>query len=536
MKFNQSLSPYRSQSDYLPHLDGLRAIALTGVLLFHFRPRDYVGGYVGVDSFLCLSGFLITRNIFRQLSDHSFSFSSFYTSRFFRLYPASVVTILFTLMMAFLTIPPDTFSSVAKSSISGMFFFSNVYFNLQANYFDPGKFSKPLLHFWSLSLEEQFYFVWAPLIVLVNQTTSRSAVFIVILVVLFVVSFTAGLLLDASHSSLVFFQLPFRIWQFSAGALIAVVANIINKNSITAEVNLPYHRRQMKQLTEYGHEEQIPDTKVVIHDPSSTLSLDTEKSHSSGSNRTENENVLQSNTPPPEDETYISPPSTTENLVRFIKLLSAETACIIAFAGLLYSFKYLPPDAPMHKLLQPTLCTCIMISMKQTFFSRYILSFPLLSAVGRLTYSAYLVHWPLYVFMVRTCGGLRIPRPPTVAMTVGTFVIAVILRRFVEDPVRRGKHRVSLAILSFITLSFAIIIILTDGLPFRVAAPSTEITLRTHRLLFKETCIKVPKSDSRFKDLDKLSNPCVVGDISGEYGQIFFHWRFFHHASCSWVC
>lgn len=159
---NNHPSPHsHSHPDYLPHLDGLRALALTGAFssIFAFLSSKVVSQVV--DVFLSLSGFLITPNILRQLSENRFTLISFYKRRFFRLYPASVVTVLFTLCLGFLSFPPGLFYTVGESAIPALLFYANVVFNFQAGYVDSTAVTIPILHFCSLSLEEQYYFVWA---------------------------------------------------------------------------------------------------------------------------------------------------------------------------------------------------------------------------------------------------------------------------------------------------------------------------------------------------------------------------------------
>lgn len=142
---------------YLAHLDGLRALALIGVLAFHFDTPHLHGGYLGVDVFLVLSGYLITRNIVFALGADTFSLRAFYISRIWRLLPAALATILATLSLAFLIFPPQYSSDVCKSALAAAFSVSNVWFYLKVGYFDTDNIAKPLLHTWSLSLEGFFY-------------------------------------------------------------------------------------------------------------------------------------------------------------------------------------------------------------------------------------------------------------------------------------------------------------------------------------------------------------------------------------------
>jgi len=217
------LSP-KPHASYLPHLDGLRAVALIGVLLFHFEVPGAEGGFAGVDCFLVLSGFLITRNILRAKSENKFSFKDFYRRRFWRLYPASLATCLLALCLAFLLSPSDLALTTAKSALASILFCSNIYFFNLSDYFDNSAVVKPLLHMWSLSLEEQFYLFW-PFILVTTASGAFSRRLILPLFVAFasVASLTVSMMLQKDHSSFVFFMLPCRIYEFGTGAFCAIL-------------------------------------------------------------------------------------------------------------------------------------------------------------------------------------------------------------------------------------------------------------------------------------------------------------------------
>lgn len=207
---------------YLPHLDGLRFVALLGVLLFHFGVPHSTGGFIGVDVFLALSGFLISRNILHALP--AFSLRTFYVRRFYRLYPASLATVAATLTAAFLAFPPDLARSALKSAAASLLLASNLHFFAESGYFDEDAALKPLLHTWSLSLEEQFYFFWPFLLtLLVSATAARPALRAPLLLLVAAASFAPAVLLHPRHASLTFFLLPFRAYEFAVGALFAVL-------------------------------------------------------------------------------------------------------------------------------------------------------------------------------------------------------------------------------------------------------------------------------------------------------------------------
>ena len=209
-----------SKFSYREDIDGLRAIAVLAVLGFHVMPWKIPGGYVGVDVFFVISGFLITSILWRDLESQRFSFSNFYAKRVKRLFPALLVVLLFSAAVVFTIGLPDEVRTFGLSAIFSVFYFSNHYFLSQNDYFAEGLEHNPLLHTWSLSVEEQFYIVFPILLVLLFRKHKQRTVLIL--------SLLAGLSLILSevmlfwNKSASFFVMPSRFWQFMAGALIAL--------------------------------------------------------------------------------------------------------------------------------------------------------------------------------------------------------------------------------------------------------------------------------------------------------------------------
>lgn len=142
---------------YRPELDGLRAIAVLAVILFHSGVSGFSGGYVGVDIFfVLLSGYLITHILYQSLRTGHFSLLDFYERRARRLLPALLSVIAFTLIASWLLLPSSYLIETAQSAIATLAFSSNFFFWQQSGYFDTANELKPLLHTWSLAVEEQF--------------------------------------------------------------------------------------------------------------------------------------------------------------------------------------------------------------------------------------------------------------------------------------------------------------------------------------------------------------------------------------------
>lgn len=162
------------KTSYVPHLDGIRAIALLGVLAFHFKVQGFSGGFLGVDCFLVLSGYLMTRNLTTAIASDSLFIKSFYITRFWRLFPSSLTTILCSTILAGIMFSPSDTLRVAHSAIPALLCVSNFYFYFTVGYFDTSNALKPLLHMWSLSLEEQFYLIWPAILPFLRTFVARD--------------------------------------------------------------------------------------------------------------------------------------------------------------------------------------------------------------------------------------------------------------------------------------------------------------------------------------------------------------------------
>lgn len=208
-----------ANSGFLAGIEGLRALAVLAVLLFHLDLSGFTGGYLGVDLFFVISGFIITRNILLEQGRGTFTLKDFYLRRFRRLFPALAVTVLVTLLAALPLLPPRELALLGESAIFALFSLANINFWLEAGYFDAAAHTKPLLHTWSLSVEEQFYLFWPALLVFLAATRRAPVAALLLL----------GSLLGAyfwrvEQADAVFYLLPFRVHQLMVGALVAMLA------------------------------------------------------------------------------------------------------------------------------------------------------------------------------------------------------------------------------------------------------------------------------------------------------------------------
>ena len=158
-------------SKYRPEIDGLRAMAVMSVIFFHTGLTVMPGGYVGVDVFFVISGFLITNIIHTELIEERFSLVTFYERRIRRIFPAFFVVVFASSLAAWFMLTPGELKDYSQSVLASTVFLSNLYFFLKTDYFATNSEELPLLHTWSLSLEERFYAFFPVLLILLFQIT-----------------------------------------------------------------------------------------------------------------------------------------------------------------------------------------------------------------------------------------------------------------------------------------------------------------------------------------------------------------------------
>ncbi len=205
---------------YRPEIDGLRSIAVLAVVLYHFGVTGLQGGFVGVDVFFVISGFLIGGLLWREgQSTGAISLKRFYMRRIKRLAPAYVAMALASLIVGYLVLLPFEFREFGKSLIAATVYLSNVNFYREAGYFDTASEDKVLLHTWSLSVEEQFYIVLPILMLLLLR---RSLGLRILLWLSFFASLIACIWITQRSQPAAFYLFPFRAWELLAGVLLAI--------------------------------------------------------------------------------------------------------------------------------------------------------------------------------------------------------------------------------------------------------------------------------------------------------------------------
>lgn len=215
--------PCSTSVGYRRDIDGLRAVAVLAVMLFHAAPW-VPGGYVGVDVFFVISGFLITGQIAADLDDRRFSLAAFWVRRVRRIWPAAFVVTLAVLAVGWLLLMPRDFVTTAKDAMAQALMLANMHLwkNVPQGYFAPSSDSRPLLHMWSLAVEEQFY-VFLPLVMMASWRVGRKRC-AWLLGIVAMASFAFSVAWLPSQPKAVFYLLPFRAWELLLGSLVALVA------------------------------------------------------------------------------------------------------------------------------------------------------------------------------------------------------------------------------------------------------------------------------------------------------------------------
>ncbi|XOV79173.1 MAG: acyltransferase family protein [Aestuariibacter sp.] len=333
------------------------------VLLFHAGFEFASGGYVGVDVFFVISGFLITSMIVKNLQDNNFNCAEFYLRRFRRIFPALMMTCFISVLVAAYIFVPRDVARTAGAAMHSMVGMSNFYFWQESGYFDSAATMKPLLHTWSLSVEVQFYLLW-PLLLLAVWWVGKTASLLVSIVLVSILSLAySSELLGISYSSsgfnydkdgAIFYLLPFRLFEFGLGALTAVLLN-----------------------------------KIKLKE---TLQI----------------------------------------------LVSLGGVLLIGYATLMFDKQ---TDFPSWRAIFPCLgAVLIIVSGDSNRLTKALVASYPFRQIGVISYSLYLVHWPLFVF----CWyGLRIGESwyEKLLLIFLSLIGAVLLYSCIEKPFRRARNQ-----------------------------------------------------------------------------------------------
>jgi len=209
-----------TRMSYRPEIDGVRAVAVVSVILYHAGLPVARGGFVGVDVFFVISGYLICSIIHRDIAEGRFSLAGFYERRARRILPALYVVCMASFVLGWMWMLPREFKDFSKSLVSVVTFWSNIHFLKETDYFNPSSSLKPLLHTWSLSVEEQFYILF-PFFLISLRSVSRKSRLLALFVASFA-SFVSAHFMSDIYPSANFYLLLTRAWELGFGALVAL--------------------------------------------------------------------------------------------------------------------------------------------------------------------------------------------------------------------------------------------------------------------------------------------------------------------------
>ena len=204
-------------ASYRPDIDGLRAVSILAVVWYHAFPDLVPGGFVGVDIFFVISGYLITSIIVGELATNSFSILAFYQRRIRRIFPALIAVLAVTYAVGWFILLPRDFKLLGDNLFGGAFFFANFVQLRGQDYFAPDAATNPLLHLWSLGIEEQFYIFWPLLLAVLHSSRMRM----IAIAGITIASLAANLALVGDHQAIAFYSPATRAWELLAGALLA---------------------------------------------------------------------------------------------------------------------------------------------------------------------------------------------------------------------------------------------------------------------------------------------------------------------------
>jgi peptidoglycan/LPS O-acetylase OafA/YrhL len=369
---------------YRRDIDGLRAIAVLAVMLYHFGLSSTSGGYVGVDIFFVISGYLIGGNIIDETTSKTFSYIQFYLRRIKRLFPAIFVLSLATIPFAWWLLLPEDFRSYGKSLVATTTFLPNVLFYRETGYFSTDAVTKPLLHTWSLGVEEQFYICFPIVVRLIIRAAPKLAASLLFLICIVSLGFSQRLMNVDPPAA--FYWLPARAWELALGALVA--SPTFRTLSLGSSVRRPVTWLALAMLV-------VP---VFLYSDATPF------------------------------------PGVT-----------ALPPCL-ATAWLLWTGKI--PETSAGWLGAPA-----------SVF------------IGRISYSLYLWHWPVYMFLAYYLSG-NLPWTVRIGGLALVFALATLSWRWVEQPIR--TRRISIFVTyggaiigSLLLVSVGFLIWRLDGVPSR---------------------------------------------------------------------
>lgn len=396
-----------TKKNYRSDIDGLRAVAIISVVAFHAFPDIFIGGFVGVDIFFVISGFLISRIIYIDLCRDSFSFIGFYQRRIKRIFPALLLVFIAVMVFGWFAFLGDEYKQLCKHIMGGAGFISNFLFWKESGYFDSSAYTKPLLHLWSLGVEEQYYLLW-PVLLWASWKTRFNLLALSVLV-----SFSSFILnvYMVQRDAVSAFYLPqTRVWELALGSVLAHL--------------------------------EIFDSKALRNFKRST-------------------NAWLCNF------SFLCAPDRAIYFFRSRRSLIGAVLIIVGIAEIDRGKSF-----PGWWALLPTVGTFLVISAgNQAWINRVVLSNPLLTWFGLISYPLYLWHWPLLTLAHILESGTPSPKIRIFTIFLGVL-LSWITYKYVEKPFRSKRYdaKKSIILLALMICVGVIgsLVYFRDGLPFRL--------------------------------------------------------------------
>ena len=249
---------------YRPDIDGLRAIAVISVVIFHAFPEYFPGGFVGVDVFFVISGYLISSIICNEFNTNSFSFAQFYSRRIKRIFPSLITVLATCYAIGWYFLLPIEFKSLGAHIAAGAGFFSNLLLSEESGYFDLASDTKPLLHLWSLGIEEQFYIIWP---VFLYMSRKKTLNLLALTSMLILSSFTLNIITVKINKNQNFYWPTSRIWELLIGAQLTFVSKYIDNHS----QNVITRKRSSVNISTVS--KVLTDNSHILHIVTSTVGI-----------------------------------------------------------------------------------------------------------------------------------------------------------------------------------------------------------------------------------------------------------------------
>jgi peptidoglycan/LPS O-acetylase OafA/YrhL len=441
-----SVNKLNHHTKYRDDIDGLRALAIVPVVLFHAFPSILPGGFIGVDIFFVISGFLISTIIFRELKKGKFSFLDFYARRVRRLFPALSLVLYSTLIFGWFALDADEYKMLGEHVAAGAGFVQNFILLGEVGYFDIGSELKPLLHLWSLAIEEQFYLVF-PLIVWIAW---RIGLNLLALVLFIAIASLAANLYSVRIDPVGTFYFPhMRIWELMAGSILAYATSRSTTLSEQADTGIRKHFNETSN---------------------STFSR-------FGASRT----------------------SLRKNIRLNKSTLSWLGLGLIVVSTLVFDKNH---HYPGWRAMIPVMGAVLIIYAGQhSWINRNLLGNKLVVFVGLISYPLYLWHWPLLSF-ARIIESEPLSTSLSIAIVAISFILATLTYILIEKPIRSGNFQ------KFWTIALVIIMFCVGVLG--ILAHERELTSRLganvqevkkweeRRSIFEENCAELfPKWNYR---------------------------------------